>query len=289
MVGLPCSLHLSGRKIKNKIFNSQSLWPYNSVTIYNYRVWNMKIHDVKQNAIIKLRKFLNQLGIRNKKVFAVGFNKSGTTSLHALFTTMKRPSYHGIQWRDCDNHKLLKTYDCFSDGIPKDIVKLDRLFPDSKYILQVRDLDTWVYSRLAHIERGKKNLKYETKLEWDNTEYAIKAWIKKRNDHHLFVLSYFFERPSDLLIINFIRDNSAAEKISKFLNYNGKIDKPKKNVNPNKEPLLKHTEMLLNCIAELNIPEHELKYDIYCPSINKTKTHFNFPFDSSSFNKNKNP
>jgi len=247
----------------------------------------MIIHNNKQNIIISIRLLLNQLGIRNKKVFAIGFNKSGTTSLHALFTTMKRPSYHGIQWRDCNNLKLLRTYDCFSDGIPKDLAKLDRLFPGSKYILQVRDLDTWVYSRLAHIAMGKMNNKYSTGLEWDTTEYAIKAWIKKRNDHHLFVLSYFFERPSDLLIINFIRDNSAAEKISKFLNYNGKIDKPKKNVNPNKEPLLKHTEMLLNCIAELNIPEHELKYDIYCPSLENGEQQLKFPPDSSLLNKNK--
>ncbi len=101
------------------------------------------------------------------------------------------------------------------------------------------------------------------------------------------MLSYFSERPSDLLVINFIRDNLAAEKISKFLNYNGKIDKPKKNVNPIKEPLIKYTEMLSKCITELNIPKHELKNDIYCPSLDKIKTHLNFPADSSLLNKTK--
>jgi hypothetical protein len=35
--------------------------------------------------IIKLRTLINVLGLRNKKIFAIGFNKSATSSIHALF------------------------------------------------------------------------------------------------------------------------------------------------------------------------------------------------------------
>jgi len=175
------------------------------------------IRDVKQEVILATYRLLNQTGETKKKVFAVGFNKSGTTSLHTLFQSRGLLSYHGLKWKGCDDLRLLRSYDCFSDGIPKDLAKLDRLFPGSKFILQVRDLNSWLYSRLAHIERDKEEYAHHGGPEWDNTEYAIKAWIKKRNAHHLFVLSYFSERPLDILIVNLIRDESSTTKVCTFL------------------------------------------------------------------------
>lgn len=224
---------------------------------------------------------MRRVGNRKEKVFAVGFNKSGTSSLHALFESLGLRSYHGVKWRDCDDMKLFHSYTCFSDGPPKNLEKLDRIFPKSKFILQTRELDKWVYSRLAHIERAKKTVNgYKVYPIWDNTEYSIKAWIKERQAYHLYVLSYFAERPSDLLVINFIRDRSAATKICEFLGYEGEQKKPRKNVNPRKEVPLKHREMLDRCIAELGIPESELSYDILCPHLINNEVHSRFPVDT---------
>ena len=77
---------------------------------------------------------------------------------------------------------LLKAYDCFSDGIPQDLAKLDRTFQGSKFVLQVRDLESWVYSRLAHIERKKESGHYRVGLDWDTTDYAVTAWINSATD-----------------------------------------------------------------------------------------------------------
>lgn len=241
----------------------------------------MEAYYVRQKALIAMRRLLNQARMREKKVFAVGFNKSGTTSLHALFESLGLPSYHGEEWRGCDDLPLLYSYDCFSDGIPADLAKLDSLFPGSKFILQVRDLESWVYSRLAHIEREKKRNAFRGDPEWNNTEYAVKAWLRKRNNHHLFVLSYFSERPSDILVVNFIRDKLAATKVCNFLGYKSRCERPKKNVNSNRARPLRHKELLSKCIAELEIPEHELKYDIYCPSLVNSESPAEFPADSS--------
>lgn len=258
------------------------------MTVHNFNLLSMarernlmKIHKVKQKVLIKMRRLLNKAGIRKKKVFAIGFNKSGTTSLDFLFSSLALPSYHGLKWRECDDLKLLRTYDCFSDDIPKDLAKLDSLFPGSKFILQVRDLESWVYSRLAHIERAKEKNKIKGSPRWDNTEFAVKSWIRKRNDHHLFVLSYFADRPSDILIVNFIRDKLAATKVANFLGFRGEYKRPKKNINPKVAIPVKHKEMLSKCIAELGIPESELKNDIYCPSLVGSKAHVSFPVDSS--------
>lgn len=241
----------------------------------------MKIHQVVKKATISLRLFLNKAGIRKKKVFVVGFNKSASTSFHALFEALGRPSYHGVEWRKHDDLMLLRKYDCFSDGIPRDLAELDRLFPGSKFILNVRDLESWIYSRLAHIERKKKSIQNcKTGPGWDTTEEAIKGWIKERNAYHLFVLSYFSDRPTDLLVVNFIRDESAATKVCRFLGYTGDYQRPKRNVNPRKERSQKHTEMLRHCIVELGISEHDLYYDIYSPSIESKKLQSRFHPDS---------
>lgn len=238
---------------------------------------------ITRKAVTSTRQILNKTGLRNaEKVFAVGFNKTGTTSIHTLFKKLGLPSYHGENWRSCDNLRLLDSYDCFSDGIPEDLPKLDKMYPGSKFILQVRNLDSWVYSRLAHIERNKeKNIQIDRSKDWDNTHFAIKSWIKQRNVHHLSVLSYFTDRPSDLLVVNFIRDKSAAEKIATFLGYEADFQKPKKNVRPTKEPALRHKKMLQKCISDLKIPEEELNYDIYCPSLPATKEAKKIPPDTS--------
>jgi len=237
--------------------------------------------EIKQKVIVAIRRLLLQTNERKKKVFAVGFNKSGTTSLHALFKSLGLLSYHGAKWRGGDDLKLLRSYDCFSDGIPNDLAKLDNLFPGSRFILQVRDLESWVYSRLAHIERKKEQNTHNGSPIWDNTEYAIKSWIKQRNAHHLFVLSYFSERPSDILVFDFVRDESAATKVCNFLGYEGTYERHKKQVNPGNRRPMKHIEMLSKCIAELEIPERELSYDILCPSIISSDAHVRFSVDSS--------
>ncbi len=229
------------------------------------------VDSTRRISLISLNILLNSLGMRRqRKIFAVGYAKAATTSLHALFTSLGLSSYHGVQWRSCDKLWLLKAFDCFSDGIPRDLAKLDKLFPEAKFILQVRDLDSWVYSRLGHIERHKKKFQnYRTSVDWDTTERAVESWIENRNRHHLFVLDYFAQRPSDLLVVNFIRDATAGTKVANFLGYDGNIDRPVQNVNPEKKTPELHVGMLSSCAARMHISESELKYDVYCPSLLK--------------------
>jgi hypothetical protein len=224
--------------------------------------------SMRQAPLVGWRLLLNGLGLRKgQKVFAVGFAKCATTSLHALFLSLGLPSYHGKRWRSCDKMSLLRTFDCFSDGIPKDLVKLDKLFPGSKFVLQVRDLESWVYSRLGHIERYKKRGNYRVLPDWDTTDYAVRAWILLRNRHHLFVLEHFANRPSDLLVVNFVSDPSAGTRVANFLGFQGNFDRPIENVNPHKQIPPSHVDMLSRSAAELGIQAPELKYDIYCPSL----------------------
>ena len=236
---------------------------------------------MRQVPRISWRLLLNGLGLRkSQKVFAVGFAKCATTSLHALFLSLGLPSFHGIAWRSCNSLRLLRTFDCFSDGIPKDLAKLDRLFPGSKFVLQVRDLQSWVYSQLGHIERNKKRGKHRALPDWDTTDFSVRSWILMRNRHHLFVQEYFADRLDDLLIVNFVSDPSAGTRVANFLGFPGNFDRPVENVNPDKQVPASHAEMLSRVSTELGIPAHELKYDIYCPSLLGSGSRARFPVDS---------
>lgn len=232
-------------------------------------------------ALTKSRRALNAVGLRRKKVFAIGFNKCGTTSLHSLFSNLGLPSYHGEDWRECTNFKLLDAFDCFSDGIPADLAVLDSRYSNAKFILQLRDARSWVYSRLGHIAREKKRDEFRGHLEWDETSGAVEAWIRKRNDYHLYVLDYFKNRPEDLLLVNFISDSSAATKVANFLGYSGNFDRPNENVRPNKSYAQKHIDLVSSAVDKLAIEDRELDYDIYCPSLETPERRALFASDST--------
>ena len=230
-----------------------------------------------------LRITLNRTRLRRReKVFAIGFNKSGTSSLHALFKSLGLSSYHGVEWRTCQDDDLLQSYDCFSDDIPADLPKLDRMFPGAKFILQVRELDSWVYSRLAHIDRRRsKSSAYRTAPEWDTTEESIQIWIARRNQHHVDTIAYFRQRPSDLLVVNYIRDERAGSRICDFLGYPGMSSRPIKNRNPSATVPEKYREMLYRCSEKLGIPAAELRNDILCPSLLDEEARGQYPADTA--------
>lgn len=271
-----CSLNVNRSFCRSMSFNGLASVPH-----------RMNSRNSSRNSIssglARWRRLLNLAGVRQKKIFAIGFNKCGTSSLHALFLELGRPSFHGVEWRSCNDMKILKEYDCFSDGIPEDLQKLDISFPGSKFILQLRELDGWIFSRLGHIEKERKNGMHVATEYWDSTDHAVKMWIRQRNHYHLKVLEYFADRPGDLLIVNFIRDEQAANKICKFLGYSGGYTRPHVNVNPSKVPPIEHSEMVKRCIGELGVHDNELSYDIYCPSLVVEKNLLQYPKDSSEF------
>jgi len=212
-------------------------------------------------------------GRKAAKIFAIGENKTGTTSLHQIFLDMGYHSYHGIKWRDTSRTAIFRFYDCFTDGPPDDFRKLDRLFPNSKFILQVRDLDAWLDSRLEHILRLPKNNTKRHPL-WSAKESSVRVWVRRRNKYHLDVLSHFRDRPDDLLLINYIRDPEAAGRIAAFLGHPAPASKPHANRNPGAQKALKHPDMITAALSGLGIPQSEWSNDIYCPSLSGKDTGF---------------
>jgi len=99
-------------------------------------------------------------GKPRSKIFCIGFNKTGTTTLHRYFELAGLKSSHDAtyqkQSRTLGRAELLSylgSYDAFTDGERADYVRLAELYPDAKFILNTRELKKWLESRVKHVFR----------------------------------------------------------------------------------------------------------------------------------------
>jgi len=161
-----------------------------------------------------------------EKVFVIGLQKTGTTSLGAAIESL---GYHlGGGFRL--NHprgvplplpitqaKLAAAAqsfalraDAFEDN-PWPIVfrEMDRAFPGSKFILTRRDPGTWIDSMVRHF--GAETSSLRTFVFGAGAPAGNEtAYVCRYQRHIDEVLAYFAQRPKDLLVIN-LEDADWAE------------------------------------------------------------------------------
>ncbi len=160
------------------------------------------------------------------KIIGVGFQKTGTSTLRDALTILGYkvgdtkfkllfPILKGNYYRVL---KELNRYDAVEDNPWCMIYKeIDQLVPGCKFILTIRDEESWYKSASRHIGdlrvpmhewiygRGKG-------LPKDDKENSIRVY-KKHNDE---VIEYFKYRQRDLLILDFTK-NDGWEKLCVFL------------------------------------------------------------------------
>ncbi len=162
-----------------------------------------------------------------RKVFCIGFQKTGTTSLgraleilgHSVCgpvgVTDPRISHKALEWAIA----RLPYYDAFQDNPwPMLYKQLDQICPGSKFILTTRHPRAWIKS---------------AKKYFGSYEAAAEVWIyggkgtpvrnQKRflqvyKEHNRAVREYFKDRPDDLLEIDFSKGHGWKE-ICDFLGY----------------------------------------------------------------------
>lgn len=193
------------------------------------------------------------------KVFCIGYNKTGTTTLERVLRDLglKLPnqrlqevvlSHVLVSGRYDILRRFVTKYDAFQD-VPFSqeqlYIALDALFPNSKFILTLRNPDEW-YSSLVRfhqktfgfddpLEAGPKfwagirnNYFFEQKkrfvtrvengteiVDWNllyDRNYCISTYTQ-RNDQ---IIRYFRQRPSDLLMIDLTSTKDTTE-ICRFL------------------------------------------------------------------------
>jgi hypothetical protein len=164
------------------------------------------------------------------RIFCIGFNKTGTVSLYTAINNLGFQGIHGM-W---DNHtkvfKALKEDKNLLHYFPEkithfsdlDIIKdnfklLDEQYPNSKFILNTRNKDSWLTSRRNHYKdylKNKNNGKYHNGWRW--IKESESDWSEEWDKHHEEVKEYFKYRPNDFLIID-IPSGDGYDKLCPFL------------------------------------------------------------------------
>tara|TARA_A100001015_G_scaffold156177_1_gene173334 strand:- start:481 stop:1038 length:558 start_codon:yes stop_codon:yes gene_type:complete len=157
------------------------------------------------------------------KIFIIGFNKTGTRTLHNYFSKNLIPSIHWdhgklakqIKYNHENGIKILTGYDqytVFSDM--EDYINLnyahvdyfkefDKVYPESKFILNIRDVENWIKSRNNH-DKYTENLCKKLNV---TKEVLNQRWREDYYNHKKNVINYFSDKPNKLLIFDIEKDS----------------------------------------------------------------------------------
>ena len=172
---------------------------------------------------------------------------------------------------------IFDKYDCFCDGgghfwnkrlefgSNHRVRLLDALFPSSKFILNVRNLDSWLISKIKHAgwsTQTKMISGRPEKLEHENWRVksidVIIEWVVNRNTYHQRVLEYFRDRPSDLLIVNFVEDDDSVQRILTFLGIqNDPLLKPWEGKSSTNVQMKYYQGVIRKAFSKMELPESE--------------------------------
>ena len=171
-----------------------------------------------------------------QKIFGIGFHKTGTTSLNVALSEIgyrvtgpngiNDPKIESNMFKMC--HDLVPLFDAFLDNPwPFLYQKIDKLYPESKYILTIRPVDQWIKSIITHFGSQTTEMRkmiYGVGFPLGN-EDIYKARYEQHNNE---VLKYFADRPDDLLVLK-ITAGEGWEKLAPFLGINMMDSFPHKN------------------------------------------------------------
>ncbi len=152
-----------------------------------------------------------------KKIFGIGLPKTGQTSLASAMISL---GYKTVQYP----YKSIQiTKNDFALDLPVTInyKKLDKQYPGSKFIMTIRDHDSWLKSMRNHYRRYPASTRYQEQLDfrqkfWGTIYFSQKIMTKRYYEYHEDVAKYFSKRNKDLLIINIV-GGEGWEKLCQFL------------------------------------------------------------------------
>ena len=208
-------------------------------------------NDIKSDNTYSIMPVLSRAGIRHnevdtannildkKPIFAIGLNKTGTTSLHFALTRLGYKSCHWVSDEFSEatanliGNKLPLPFDAYTDvqSVVNKYQDLEQQYPNAGFILTTRDVGDWIASRSRHVIRNRiENTKGATH-EW--VDINVDDWIIEREAHHDAVLNYFKDKPNKLLIMD-ICSGDGWDKLCEFLG----VPKPDV-IFPHVDPLIK--------------------------------------------------
>jgi len=202
-----------------------------------------------------LKTLINKmLFFRRPKIFCIGANKTGTTSIANVFRSLGlmvgnqgRAEWLLLDWAKKDYQKIIsycrwaEAYQDIPFSYPDTYRALDAAFPGAKFILTVRnDADEWFKSLVRFHTKaiGKNRIPTADDLRefpycyrgflWDAMRlrygedesllYDRDLYTRCYEEHNRAVQEYFKDRPGDLLVLN-VAEPDAMERLLTFLGY----------------------------------------------------------------------
>ena len=167
------------------------------------------------------------------RIFIIGFNRTGTKSLDKFFSKNGLSTKHWDQGRIArkikhnflDGKPLLKDYnDCLVFSDMEDYKRLNyahidyfkelyNQYPDSKFILNIRNINNWIESRNNHL-KGWYVIEL-CKIIGCNKNELNKRWKKEFIEHIKNVKDFFKDKKDKLLVFDIEKDN--IEKVIQFI------------------------------------------------------------------------
>jgi len=183
------------------------------------------------------------------KVFFIGFNKTATTSFHKFFESNGYKSFHHSKVLDNEkkylgntirqnlekNIKLLHTIDaqdvysdfCFCKNnvyfeANEHFNLLDVQYPNSYFVLQIRNENDWIKSRFNHRPKGLEYFYIRTMNALNINETKLEVfWRKQRKKLHKKIIKYFKDSRRFLI---FDIDHDKIHKLTGFLQRSYTLD-----------------------------------------------------------------
>lgn len=204
---------------------------------------------------MRIKNFVNRIRVLNKpKIFCIGLNKTGTTTLNKALQDLgvvvaresaAKPLFDDWVKRDFTNIvKFCKNAQAFQDSpfsFPYTYIILNQYFPDSKFVLTVRDDDEQWYKSITSfhsklwgggdgvppskdellnaINSTKGRPWYVNRQLFNTPEdepYQKESLLKFYNEYNDSVKEYFKNIPDKLLVIN-VSESDSYKKLLDFL------------------------------------------------------------------------
>jgi hypothetical protein len=159
------------------------------------------------------------------KVFCIGFHKTGTTSMGRALTELGYRVCGGFGYQDpaiAENMLHLakarvKEYVAFQDQ-PWPILykEMDTLYPNSKFILVVRNTESWIRSVVRDFgpyDTATRKLIYGVGHPKGNE----RLYIERYERHNKEVQEYFNSRPQDFVALHLNKGEVNWNNVCKFL------------------------------------------------------------------------
>lgn len=171
-------------------------------------------------------------GKPRQKVFVIGFHKTGTSSLgkalqllgykvcgslkEGFGVSTKSKTYKEDLMTIAGNVKLFDTYNAFQDT-PWFLLyeELYVKFPEAKFILTIREEQSWLQSVQKHFASG--NFAYHSFI-YNSLDSLMEAehYVETYKNHNDNVISFFKKEQADLLVLD-IKASNKWKLLSDFL------------------------------------------------------------------------